>query len=348
MGSFLHGAAVNLFEGSANPTPVKVLSLAEALEAIQDGTYRRPIQSLRALLQAGRKADYDRTKRRLDAVTFGGTFSPTRAKANLKLHTGIVHGDLDHLTDLDAAKNALTTDPHVLYCFISPSGTGLKVGVGVAPVDDDDAYKHAWQAVANAHQRDYELTWDPSGKDICRLCYVSWDPELYRNQDSRLSPVPPYAPPPPKPQPFSPIAPFDIPRDRRQRYAQQVIQAAVAMIDGSSPGNRHFRRRKASELLGGYIAGGILTYDDAYAALEQAVERNTTNPQRSMKIILSGLHHGQTRPITLEALEVERQDWLEQHFRRDRDNPVQGDRRPTPGGRYVWTTRYTLGGGNVR
>jgi hypothetical protein len=113
------------FEGSANPTSAKVLSLAEGLNAIQ----------------AGRTTDYDRTKRRLDAVTFGGTFSPNRAKVNLKLHTGIVHGDLDHLTDLDAAKHALTTDPHVLYCFISPSGMGLKVGV--APVGEDDAYKHA-------------------------------------------------------------------------------------------------------------------------------------------------------------------------------------------------------------
>jgi hypothetical protein len=276
MPSLLDGSAVNLFRGSTTPEPAAVLVLTEALDAIQHGTYQRSVQRLRSLLQAKRKADYDRAKRRLDAVTFGGTFSPTRAKANLTLHTGIVHGDLDHLTDLDAAKHTLTADPHVLYCFISPSGTGLKVGVRVEPVADD---------------------------------------ELYRNQDARRFPVPPYAPPPPKPQPFSPLALFDIPRDRRERYAQQAIQTAVAMIDSSTPGNRHFHRLKASELLGGYIAGGILTEADAYAALEQAVERNTNDVKRSMKTIASGLSHGQARPITLEALEAERQAWLQAHPR---------------------------------
>jgi len=33
------------------------------------------------------------------------------------------------------------------------------------------------------------------------------------------------------------------------------------MIDASMPGNRHHQRLKASELLGGYIAGGLLGYD---------------------------------------------------------------------------------------
>jgi hypothetical protein len=172
MPSPLDGMAVNLFRGSTNPEPVQVLSLAEALDCIQDGTYQRPVQRLRALLQAGRKADYDRAKRRLDAVTLGGTFGPRRSKAGLTLHSGIVHGDLDHLGDLEAAKYTLTADPCVVYCFVSPSGGGLKVGVRIEPVGDDSAYKHAWQAVADAHQRDYALTWDPSGKDICRLCYI--------------------------------------------------------------------------------------------------------------------------------------------------------------------------------
>lgn len=44
---------VNLFRGSVNPKPVKVLTLTEVLDAIQDGTYQRPVQRLRALLHAG-------------------------------------------------------------------------------------------------------------------------------------------------------------------------------------------------------------------------------------------------------------------------------------------------------
>jgi hypothetical protein len=124
--------------------------------------------------------------------------------------------------------------------------------------------------------------------------------------------VPLYAPPAPKPQP-PPLAPFEVLRDRRDRYAQQAITTAVAIIDASTRGHRHLHRRKASELLGGYIAGGILSYDEAYTALEHAVERNTDDLGRSLKTIADGLRHGQTRPITLDELEAERQAWITAH-----------------------------------
>jgi hypothetical protein len=308
----LDSIPVNLFRGSTDSKPAAVLTLTEALDAIQHGAYQGRVQWLRALFQAGRKAAYDRAKRRLEAVTFGGTFHPTRGKANLTLHSGLVHGDVDHLDDVEAAKRILAADPHVVDLFTSPSGEGLKVDVLVEPVNSDEAYKHAWQAVADAHAQQYGLTWDPSGKDISRLCYLSWDPALYRNPHAQVFPVPPYAPPPPKPPP-SPPAKFAIPCNRCERYAQQAIQTAAAMIDASTPGNRHFARRKAAELLGGYIAGGIVTEADAYAALEQAVKRNTDDLKRSMKTIADGLSHGQARPITLEALEAERQAWIEAH-----------------------------------
>jgi VirE N-terminal domain len=163
MPSPLDSITVNLFRGSTNPKPIEVLSLIVALDRIQNSTYQRPVQWLRTLFRNGRTRDYDRAKRHLDAVTFGGRFSPTRAKANLILHSGIVHGDMDHLANLEAARHSLRADPCVLYCFVSPSGTGIKVGVRIELVDDGDAYKHAWQAVADAHQQDYGLTWDPKG-----------------------------------------------------------------------------------------------------------------------------------------------------------------------------------------
>src|SRR5207244_10836636 len=62
-------------------------------------------------------------------------------------------------------------------------------------------YKHAWQAVAEYHKHQYGITWDASGKDISRLCYVSYDPNLHSNPGARPFVVPPFEPPTPKAQP---------------------------------------------------------------------------------------------------------------------------------------------------
>jgi hypothetical protein len=85
-------------------------------------------------------------KARLDAATFAGVFAPKRAKSTLVTHTGLVHGDIDHIADVPVTKHRLCGDVHVAYCFTSPSNAGVKLGVSCPPVADDAAYKAAWQA----------------------------------------------------------------------------------------------------------------------------------------------------------------------------------------------------------
>lgn len=301
---------VNLFLGAHNPAPARVLTLAEALDLIRRGTYKQEVLKLRQILTTvdGEKA-YRRRKNDLNAFTFCGTFSPSRAKEHLLQHNGIVHGDLDHLPDLAAAKRALCADPTTAFCFVSPSGTGLKLGVLVEPVTDDTAYKLAWQAVADYHCDTYGLAWDQSAKNISRLCFASWDPELYSNPEAALFPVPLMVIPPPRPP--APPRPADktrdIPSDRRERYAQQATFTAVKIIDASTPGNRHHARTKAGYLLGGYVAGNVLSKAEARAALEEAVRRNTDDFDRSMRTIDDCLQAGMAKAISLEDLEAARE-----------------------------------------
>ena len=309
---------VSVYRGSRHPRPVATRSLWHVLDAIRDGAHQPPVQRLRELLRTDGREAYNVTKRTLDAFTPCGTFFPTRAKAHLCSHSRIVHGDLDHLEDVQAVKQHLTADPHLVYCFVSPSGAGLKLGIRIDPVGDDTAYKRAWQAVAEAHQQAYGMTWDPSGKDVSRLCYVSWDRALYRNLNAQPFPVPDPAPPAERPR--ASRVTCDLPHHRRERYAQRALRAAVAMIDASTPGNRHHHRLKASYLLGGYVAGGILREEEAYAVLAPVVARHTAHLERSLKTIADGLRDGQERPITLEDLEAERRDWLAQRPRHLRAN----------------------------
>jgi hypothetical protein len=186
---------VNLYDGSINPEPVHTLALVDVLDHIQQGTYQAAVERVRKILHTQGQDAYNETKRALPAATFCGTFAPTRAKANLQAHSGVIHGDIDHLQDKDdlaAKKQRLRVDPFTVYLFESPSATGLKVGLHVNRLPDDASYKHAWQAAADYHRAQYGIVWDRSGKDIGRLCYVSWDPDLYRNLDAPLFPVPPF------------------------------------------------------------------------------------------------------------------------------------------------------------
>jgi BT4734-like, N-terminal domain len=301
-------ADICIFHGTTNPTPIKTVTIATALDAIATGAYRDPIERLRHLRATKNEEVYKAAKSKLDALTFGGTFHPTRAKSTLVRHSGMVLGDIDHVADVDTVRRALCGDAYTAYCFTSPGGDGVKLGVQVPPVLDDEAYKHAWETIATYYQQQYGVPWDTSGKDVSRLCFASWDPTLYRNPAAMLFDVPP-KPEPAITTPHTPPPSHPIPNDRRDFYARQAIDTATRMLDTSTPGNRHHMRTKAGYLLGGYVGGGILSYDDAYAALEVAVDRNSAHPLRSVQTIADCLQAGMAAAISLEDLEQQRRDW---------------------------------------
>jgi hypothetical protein len=168
------------FDALTDARPSAELTLGEALDAITDGQYAGAIREVRKVWRRQGEGAYAVAKRKLPQVTFAGTFHPTRAKAHLVQHSGIVHADIDHLPDLLETKLRLQGDPHVAYCFVSPRGDGLKYGVSVPVVTSDAAYRHAWQHLATAHAALYEVIWDPSGRDVSRLWgYLPIPPKRY-------------------------------------------------------------------------------------------------------------------------------------------------------------------------
>ena len=313
-------ASVNLFRRTHETKPTQELSLKDALGLIQGKRYRPRILALRQLLANGDQAGYDTAKAQLAAITFCGTFAPTRAMANLVTHTGVAHGDIDHIDDYLAVRQQLCHDPYTLYLFASPAGNRLKVGARVDTVTDDAHYKHAWQAVADYHLQKYGIPWDTSGKDVSRLCYVSHDPELYLNPDALCLPVPTMVIPPPR-QRAATAHTVALSTDERQWHAHRGLQIATEMIRASADGARHITRLKASTLLGGYVEGGVLDSDEALEALKEVVSQNTDHYDKAVKDLRDGLEHGKKTPITLEELETERQRWLETHGRQSRNNP---------------------------
>jgi VirE N-terminal domain len=322
----LAAARVSLFAHAYSPVSGATLTWPQAIEDIATGKYRSQVCEVRQVLARDGERAYRKAKNNLPAFTFGGTFAPKRGIAHLQQHSGLIHGDLDHLSDVKAGKRAICSDPRTAYAFESPSVAGLKIGIHGPVVADGAEYEYAWRVVSAEYARLHGIAWDQSGRDVSRLCFVSYDPEAYWNPDAAVFEVPPAPPIQESPQPTF-LAPSATTHaiDRSDGYAVSAIQTAVRMIHAARLGTRHHTRLRASRLLGGYVAGGFLSYDQAYAVLEHALVGHTDDLKRALKTVEDGLAYGAAHPITLAALEAERRAWLDRHFMRSRLNPVHGD-----------------------
>lgn len=113
-------------------------------------------------------------------VTMSGTFSERRVDG-LLIHSGLIAIDLDGLDDVEEAKSLLCADPHVYACFVSISGNGLCVVVKINPERHLDAFKGLQEYIYT----EYRYVVDTTGKDVSRARYVSFDPYLFLNEQSK-------------------------------------------------------------------------------------------------------------------------------------------------------------------
>ncbi len=173
-------ASFSIFRNSFDTKPAGEITLEQLAADIQGGKWRPVVERLRAMTAE----EYSQNKRNLPAVAFGGTFTRRRKDALVK-PSGLVVLDIDHIApvELAEAKARLTADPHTAICFVSPSGNGLKA-VFSADFSDDATFKQAYRAIANYLKEKHSLTLDESGKDVCRLCYVSHDQAAHFNADA--------------------------------------------------------------------------------------------------------------------------------------------------------------------
>ncbi len=160
------------------------------LEGIRNGKWKKEITKIRKLFAAGDVDGANEAKKNLlGGVCPSGIFSK-RSKECLTQHSGYFCGDLDDLEDVAAKRAKLEGLPWVFCVFLSPKGNGLKVFVKVPP---SDAQKHenSFRAVEKLIFIATGIKIDPKCKDVNRFCFVSYDPDLYLNEDSvQVEPLP--------------------------------------------------------------------------------------------------------------------------------------------------------------
>lgn len=123
-------------------------------------------------------------KNTLPSICFAGKFTQ-RKDDSCSDFSGLVCLDFDKIPTqkkLLELKQKLIKDKYIYCCFISPSNNGLKALVKI-PVEDKDKYKQYFQSIKKYFNNEY---FDDAIGNISRVCFESYDPEIYINYESKV------------------------------------------------------------------------------------------------------------------------------------------------------------------
>lgn len=188
-----HNKRVSYFTKPVNvkteeQVPERLLSLFEVYSLIigegQGNTIPDLTRQIRSVSNPDPKQAKDernRIKKKLPHVVFGGEFS-YRSKAGLTKSSDLIILDFDHIgtpEQVEGFKQTLSGDTELnpLLLFVSPSGDGLKVVIPTQQeITGDPDFKTSMRSLSYYISLTYGLEIDPSGKDISRTCFLSYDP----------------------------------------------------------------------------------------------------------------------------------------------------------------------------
>jgi hypothetical protein len=150
----------------------------EVLLSFKDGSNKSKIEAIRKIKDKNAR---NVEKAKLKSICFSGEFS-RRSKKNIVNHSGFACLDFDDVgsfKDAECFRDSLQDNEYIYCAFISPSGDGVKAIVKVPK--DIQNYKKYYEALCET----FDSKLDLSTKDISRVCYESYDPDLFINENSK-------------------------------------------------------------------------------------------------------------------------------------------------------------------
>ena len=285
---------VSYFPYSLKPKLPEALPLPEVLAGIRDGRWAEQVQAVRSLNPDS--AEYPKMKKKLPGFTASGHFKQ-RNEADLLQHSGFLCLDIDakHNPDIDlaAARQKVEVDSYTYACFTSAGGRGW---ASVIPVPGDD-HKGSFRALAAYYQQAYGVSVDQACKDVSRLRFVSYDPDLYLNEQAATFEKS-------LPEPAKQAATVSgLARPARatpynKDYGQQALELACDRVRVAADGTKRTVLNTMAFLCGGYIGAGFLSESDAQRALEATISsREVEDLPAAFKTIAIALRDGQQKPV---------------------------------------------------
>lgn len=158
----------------------KDISESEFIKLVRSNLLKSTIDLIRSTES---KEEKDKLKLKLPAVTFSAIMRSGHKISEIIEHTGLIQMDFDEISDDEIEKFTiwLKEDKYTYILFKSPSGRP-KVIVKIPP--DLTKHKRYFEALFEYYKAKYRLIADKSCKDPSRLCFLSYDPDIYVNQDA--------------------------------------------------------------------------------------------------------------------------------------------------------------------
>jgi hypothetical protein len=172
---------VTVFKNLLETTDPIIKDIEWAVERIRVGKSKDRVKEIRSKKT---KAERNEVKKLLPSYLFSGEFKH-RAKKGIEKFSGLVSLDFDGFkseAEAIAFRDQLKEVPYTYIAFISPSGDGVKA---FFRVDETDlaSYKQYFDSIQNFFSMD---EFDKGVSDFSRVCYESYDPDIYFNPDCEL------------------------------------------------------------------------------------------------------------------------------------------------------------------
>jgi hypothetical protein len=166
-----------LFKSLKNTKPTSTVSLLSVLEEIRSEKYKTQIEEIRKTENPSKSP----LKDKLPCFTPTGIFNH-RSLAGLQEYNGIICLDVDSVENPEDLKQRCKNINWINAAFVTPSGKGLKVIVKTNSSSEN--YKQTELLVAEAFNQATGCSRDNHCKDIARIQFVSYDPNIYINENS--------------------------------------------------------------------------------------------------------------------------------------------------------------------
>jgi hypothetical protein len=237
------------------------------------------VKTLKKIQECTDETKQQELKKELPGVTFGGIFKQ-RVREKLIRATGLVTLDFDE-------KGVVPDISEYFYALWKSPRGGYKALVKIPIVKSDAEFKQYFFAI----QKHFPEI-DASGKDITRFCFMSYDPEIYINENSTL---------------WTKTLQDDLkPENKGHKSDLNKLNVALQMIDKSDIGNRNNTFLKAGRLMGGYVASGEINEADVLEVCYRAIfDKDPTDYKANYRTFLRGIEYGKAEPLTgHEAKEI--------------------------------------------
>lgn len=169
---------VSIYKNIKDTTSSDKQQITQILSDIKEGKWQDICIKVAA---EKNKEKRQQIKRDAPYFTPSGVFIK-RDNASIKDFSGLIAIDFDNIENISSVFAKLVKDPYTFSCFRSISGTGLCALVKINP----EKHLESFMGLQEYYWNLLKLPIDKACKDLSRPRYVSYDPDLFLNDKSKL------------------------------------------------------------------------------------------------------------------------------------------------------------------